>query len=35
MSILTEFSVPADSFLLNRSLQSVPEMHVEIERVVV
>jgi predicted DNA binding protein len=35
MSSLTEFSVPADSFLLNRSLQSVPEMHVEIERVVV
>lgn len=35
MSILTEFSVPADDFLLNWSLESAPEMYVEIERVVV
>jgi len=35
MSILTAFDVPATDFLLDWTLGSVPEMHVEIERVAV
>lgn len=35
MSILATFTVPAADFLLERSLERVPEMHVEVERVAV
>jgi predicted DNA binding protein len=34
MSVIGEFTVPSDSFLLGESLQAVPEMAVELQRVV-
>lgn len=34
MSILTELTVPARNFVLSETLQAVPDVHVEIERVV-
>jgi predicted DNA binding protein len=34
MSVIAEFTVPADQFALYETLQSVPEMIVEVERIV-
>ncbi|WP_433630492.1 helix-turn-helix domain-containing protein [Halomicrococcus sp. NG-SE-24] len=34
MSILAEFTVPARNFVLSEALRAVPDVHVEIERVV-
>lgn len=34
MSVIGEFTVPSDSFLLGESLRAVPEMAVELQRVV-
>jgi len=34
MSVITEFTVPADQFALYETLQSVPAMIVEVERIV-
>lgn len=34
MSVVAEFTVPADEFLLGETLQTIPETRVEIERVV-